>query len=487
MNNYQNKYLKYKKKYLDVKYGGTISNNTLEIRSMNGDIIFTSDIDSFDINTLVGTNKIFNDYAFRIVDGLTPIYSDDVSYEENVTTINAYKRKIEDIKNTTESNIFSLSFVKLKVLFTDCNEEISSNIVSLDETTGELKINLNEIPDLLNKYYINLSGYTDAGIKKITTVHNENKLFKIILPYNEHITELGNYFFAHSKIIVMINLYSLTNLEKIGTYFLSKSGIIDIDLEKYDKLVKIGDSFLENCEKLKSVKLPKYIKEIGNNYLKNSSIETVDLEKNDKLVKISNSFLENCKKLKSVKLPESITEIGDSYLEKSSITTVDLENHDELVKIKNSFLAYCEKLKTVKLPKSIMVIGDYYLMDSSIETVDLEKNDKLVRINDNFLQNCKNLTSVKLPESITEIGDSYLENSSIETVDLEKNDKLVRISESFLPKCENLKSVKFSATPFKITHGRKYGESDSKYLQLPIPFTTLEPKKSIIEKILNFF
>ena len=479
MSNYQNKYLKYKQKYLDIKYGGT--NIPLYVKLLSGRNIITSNINEFSIKSLVDMEFIVDDKTFNFYNTIfyihdetdNLIYSDDLSYEENEGLIEAYKQQnpLENQKS------YELNIRLSHQVFTNCDVIIDisldvlptpiPNIVSFNIDNGELLINLNNIPDLENKYYLNLSNYKNTVIKKITTVRfvdfGINKLSKIILPDNDNIEELGDYFLSGTEIenldlykydkILEIGKFFLLNCKKLESVILPKfirriqrnflvnTGIVKLDLSKYTNLLVISDNFLTFCKKLESVILPKSITKIGNDFLTESSIKTINLENNDNILEIGDNFLKYCKKLESVTLPTSIERIPNYFLDSSGIVRLNLEANDNILEIGQYFLANCKEIKSVTLPRNTIKISERFLNGSGIVNLDLLNNTNLLAIGSFFLSNCKKLNSVILPKSIERIQDYFLLSSGIVTLDLSNNTSLSEIGESFLSFCEKLETI----------------------------------------------
>jgi len=281
------------------KYTGTNSTGPiLQIYSSSNISVTSYNINEFSINTLVNDSNInFYNTIFRLVEsnGIF-VYDDDKSFEENQSTINKFVSQNERKDKYQECKLF---IVIMNNIYT--NYENDKNQTYDDKTplqicdiisynNDELLIKIENIPNLQNKYYINLSNYTNSVIKKFTVKYNYegNNFLKIILPNNKDINEIGDNFFSKCRNLIKLNLNMLTGLKKIG------------------------NSFLEKCPHIESVNLPESITKIGIRFLSSSGIKTIDLEKCTNLVEIGHSFLELCPLIESVKLPESIKKIEDS-------------------------------------------------------------------------------------------------------------------------------------------------------------------------------
>ena len=410
---YEKKYLKYKQKYLNIKYGGASGEDVLHIPSIKiinitGETIAEFPIEDFTIETLITSTELdFYNFAFDLIhDDI--IYSDNDNYEINKERIIKFVSRI-GIKSciltiVIHGNLYTDGpQVILPLINTDeSNKEPSEipNIITFD--AGELQINLDNIPNLEKLNYINLSNYTHSTIKKILTMHHTLKLnlFKIILPNNSYIEEISPEFFTFSKKLKTINFNNLSNLKIIEEGFLYDSDIEKLDLENCINLIEIKTEFMAICKNLKFIKLPISIQKIEQYFLSFIEMPILDLENCINLTIITAEF---CYKsiLNSIKLPHSIQKIEEGFLTDSKIETVDLSNCINLIEIEKDF-AKESKIKFLKLPVSIKKIGANFLLNSEIETLDLENctNLELSDIPIDFLKNCKNLKTVKLPPKL---------------------------------------------------------------------------------------
>jgi len=418
---YENKYLKYKQKYLNIKYGGTYGVSlppqpTIKIKTMAGETIVEIPTDGFTIETLIASPDLdFYNSIFSLLHNEDHVYSDNDTYEINAGRILAFARQMQG-----ESCI--LSIVKITDVYTggptinppldkterseqlqdELPEEIPG-IITFDN--GELVINLRGILNLSELNYINLSNYTHNMIKKIRTTSDgtiENNFLKIILPNNPNIEEIGDDFFSFSRKIKTINFNNLSNLIRIKERFLESSRIEILDLENNIHLIQIESSFMHLCKNLKSIKLPISIQILGPDFCVGLIIQILDLENCINLKIIERHFCYNSN-LTSIKLPQSILYIGENFFRRSTIRTLDLSNCINLKEISNKFANVCDDINLIKLPVSIIKIGEKFLDDSEIDQLDLENCIGLKDIPTDFLKKCDKLLFVKLPPQLQHI------------------------------------------------------------------------------------
>jgi hypothetical protein len=417
---YKKKYLKYKQKYLNIKYGGAYNGvipspriseiiqlpPVIKIITFAGETIVEFPTEVFTIETLIASAQLdFYNSVFILLHDSDEIYSDNDNYKIN-------EKRIKDFALQMQGKSCTLSIVKITDVYTgsltinppeDKNErpEEIPGIITFDN--GELLINLREIPNLSKLNYINLSSYTHDMIEKITTITTYNDILKILLPNNPNIKEIEDDFFSYCKFIKTINFNNLYNLKTIQKDFLSRSGIEILDLENHINLIYIGPDFLRDTssKNITYIKLPSSIKIIEHHFARFLKIQILDLENCINLIEIAEHFCEYVK-LESIRLPLSIQRIESRFLTFTNVEILDLSNCVNLIEIKDDFARYCH-IKLIKLPANIKKIGQDFLRDSFIETVDLENCINLTDIPTNFLKNCKKIQSVKLPPQLQHI------------------------------------------------------------------------------------
>jgi hypothetical protein len=424
---YNKKYLKYKQKYLNIKYGGAYdviipssqtdeiisSPPTIKIITFAGETIVEFPTEGFTIETLIASPQLdFYNSVFGLLNDLEEIYSDNYTYEINEERIKGFALQMQG-----KSCI--LSIVKITDIYTggptinppedqiEIPEEIPGIITF---NNGELVINLRGYfyrHNMSKLNYLNLASYTHNMIKKISMTMPENhfsKFLKVILPNNPNIEEIGNFFLAYADIIKTINFNNLYNLKTISKEFLASSTIKILDLENNINLIYIGPNSLRDImQNISHIKLPNSIKIIEHHFGRGLKIPILDLENCINLSVITERFCTSAI-FNSIKLPLSIQQIESYFLNFSNIETLDLSNCVNLIEIKDKFVWYSH-IKLIKLPANIKKIGPCFLDESEIETLDLENctNLKSDDIPKDFLKKCKKIQAVKLPPQLQHI------------------------------------------------------------------------------------
>ena len=91
--------------------------------------------------------------------------------------------------------------------------------------------------------------------------------------------------------------------------------LTNVDLTR-TSVLRIGQRFLNDCYRLKSVKLPPSFMQVGDYFLSNCAhLQSMDLRQTE-LTRTGAYFLYDCWSLTSVQLPPCITEVGGNFLSK---------------------------------------------------------------------------------------------------------------------------------------------------------------------------
>jgi len=280
---------------------------------------------------------------------------------------------------------------------------------------------------ILGHYYSsnnNVDGViTDKDYEAITTkpdsylygmFNNCTKLTKVTIPDN--ITRVGIMAFIGCTSLRDISFLdaSKSQLSYIHPRAFENTGVVEVDLTDYLKLVQINHSAFRNCDNLTQVKLPvngsTAIVVANYGFYDCAQLQSVNLQ-DSKLSAISLSCFENCVNLKSATLPKTLETI-DKYAFKNCtmLKSVDMSN-TQVVTIPTETFSGCTNLETAKLPQMVTEIGIRAFYDcKSLKNFDFP--DKLVRIQNFAFFNCESLTEIDLEVNydFTTLGESAFEN-----------------------------------------------------------------------------
>ena len=324
----------------------------------------------------------------------------------------------------------SLFGVILLFLFTSCTSS-NSNVINIDKL-------VNAEDPIGAKFEVNGVKYSIGGGKRIVTTKNDN----------------GEYVDIPVEDSLYISVDGLENEE-----------VTDLDIPEAMSLngglipiTEFGSSWaFENCNSLKSVKIPGSIIEIdGSETFANcENLESVIICEGVKEL----SGFQGCINLKNVSLPESLKEINyETFKDCSSLVSIGLP--ENLEKIGDRAFSCCIALKSIEIPASVNSMGDEIFKGcTSLEKVKLSTNVtilleefedcdalKSIEIPEGVLElkgtfsGCKNLIEVKLPNSLQKIGyATFRDCESLEKIELPKN--LTTIGEHAFENCKGLKEI----------------------------------------------
>ena len=139
-----------------------------------------------------------------------------------------------------------------------------------------------------------------------------------------------------------------------------------------------GDGTFYGCENLKTVRLPRFLKEISTNLFHNCT-SLVSIEIPNTVTRICESGFYGCKSLVSVSLPESLTTLA------------------------HRAFAQCTNLKSIQMPKEMLSIGEWAFAGcESLESMVIPYGIKALEMA--TFDDCKSLTNVVIPETVTRVG-----------------------------------------------------------------------------------
>jgi hypothetical protein len=272
-----------------------------------------------------------------------------------------------------------------------------------------------------------------SSLTKLTKIGNKfmNKcesLETIIFNPEPIITFIGSEFMDYCEELKTIDLRFLKNIEVISYGFLHDCSNLEnvIFPDKFGKVKKIGSNFMSETG-LQNINLSCFsnVEDIRDNFLEQCvELESVDLSSLTKLYTIGDAFLSGCERLNEIKFSDdaNITSVGEFFLSwTNSLTQVDL-----------------------KCFSQIKMIPRYFLVESGLTCANLSSFTKLTLIGIEFMVQCKNLKTVIMPENFRTkilIGVDFLNNSPV--INLWEGDRKcpnVLVSESSASKSPAIES-----------------------------------------------
>lgn len=212
---------------------------------------------------------------------------------------------------------------------------------------------------------------------------------------NQDCTEFS---FFHCELLNKVNIQGISNWSVLPEGMFNHCLSLEhIDLP--DCIEVISNSAFAGGG-LKSIKLPKSLKEIGRDaFLGCNSLETVIF--NDELETIKEWAFGNCPKLDNIELPANLKVIKQSAFSGCNFTKFKLPDN---VSGDNYLFKECEELREITIPSSWNNIPEGMFFGCvNLEKVILPPNCKKIKLY--AFTNCSKLKDINIPNTVIEIGD----------------------------------------------------------------------------------
>lgn len=262
----------------------------------------------------------------------------------------------------------------------------------------------------------NIDMNADPNLSQVTTIGQEafvdcNNLNSIII----------------SNSVKVIKPKAFANLRRLSSVDLG-NGVQNISSRNkehnYYQYDTITSGVFYNCTSLKSITIPKQLKDISGAFRNCADLTSVILEEG--VTDIEGAFT-GCSKLSSIIIPNSIINIegafagckglktaiignGVEYWEKAFQDCKNLKEltlSDGITNIGNDegydgIFGGCESLSTINIPNSVTRIGYRTFANSGLVSIVLPNS--VTELGQGAFANCEKLTSVTLPNGIKNIG-----------------------------------------------------------------------------------
>lgn len=283
---------------------------------------------------------------------------------------------------------------------------------------------------------------------------------------------------------------TITGYEGTETELVIPDEIDGYEVTKIDKY-----AFWEEY-KLKSISLPKNLKDIGDMAFDNCrSLTKINIP--DTVTRIGSRAFNECIGLTgSLVIPESVTSIGNSAFNDCSGLTGDLIIPEGVVSIGQAAFQNCENIEIISLPSTLESLGDnvfdfinnvkeikvnpenkYFRNDEYGALYDIQNNTLYyfpnkecvsysieagtTKIASCAFSNCNKLVSVTVPESVISIERFAFENCT-SLVNINIPEKVTRILHYTFSNCSSLKSI---TIPDGVTYIESYMFKDCTSLE----------------------
>ena len=193
--------------------------------------------------------------------------------------------------------------------------------------------------------------------------------------------------------------------------------ILEDGIEHVPNYLTLGaDAFQE-------IVIPDSVKTIGAGAFQ-SNLALTDFTVPEGVTEIQSDAFYDCKNLESIKLPSTLEKIGKYVFRRTAISSIALP--DGLKEAQSSIFKECENLKAVTIPAS-MEKAEWMLCESSVETVTFA--DGMEKVPNRIAAEDAALTKVILPRSVTELGANCFEKTGITEFTVPK--QLLKAENSF--------------------------------------------------------
>ncbi len=261
------------------------------------------------------------------------------------------------------------------------------------------------------------------------------------ISFGDKVIKIPDYFLANcNKIEIVVLPESLTS---IGTRaFSGCSGLKSINIP--GNVASMGASVFDDCSALATIEYDAIDCEVNgsnNNPIFPSSISNISF--GDRVKNIPDYFLTNCNKVEIVVLPESLTSIGShAFRGCSALTSITIPGN--VASIGADAFYDCPGLVTLEFNAiKCNNLGESYKYLFPPTIANLSLGEKVTKIPANFLSYGSQLENVSFPESLIAIERCAFErNNKLTSIHFPEN--LTAIGSSAFEKCTGLTSVSFS-------------------------------------------
>lgn len=286
--------------------------------------------------------------------------------KKNYIQINFSSDKLIELKNSEiKLGIFILSLTDKYNSFTRLQMTIDPKDELFDEFVSNYGYN-----SIINEYSFEFPGNFEFV--------NELLELKVLNLRNNYQTSIRT-----------IDLSPLKQIEEIGSGFLNGFDQLTniTGLEHLKKLTKIGDAFLYNCKNITEFDLSSLsLVSIGNYFLNQcEKLQTIKFNPNPTIISVGTYFMFGCVQLKSIDLRcfQNIDTIKEHFLSRSGINNVQFpETFLNVTTIKPYFMSDTINLKKIDLScfSRVTKIGNNFLSNSGIKQSDLSSLTELISV-----------------------------------------------------------------------------------------------------------
>lgn len=283
--------------------------------------------------------------------------------------------------------------------------EIPGNVESISEQAFRRMINLTSVKFLEPSKLTKLTGYEFWQCPKLE---------EVTLPAS--LTEIGNSFLSCDK-LRKINVSAGSKLKTIKeSAFASNTKLEEFNFLGSSELTTIEENAFANAEELKSIKLPKTIKDIKRNAFRGcAKLAHVVIDPEAVIEKIGAGAFADCG-LQDFTVPKNVKSIErEAFSNCLSLKKVDIS--ETTTEVSPEAFKYCDNLTNINVSKKHPNYSsvDGYLLSKDKKTLLIfppgKANERftllppsITAIGDYSFLDCRKLTNVTIPNLVTSIG-----------------------------------------------------------------------------------
>ncbi|MBP5601740.1 MAG: leucine-rich repeat protein [Treponema sp.] len=175
-----------------------------------------------------------------------------------------------------------------------------------------------------------------------------------------------------------------------------------------ETVIDISHDAFYGCSNLTQINIPAAVRGIGQGaFYGCTKLQTVTFHESDDDLEIDVLAFANCTSLKSITLPKNMKDGYEAFYGCTALESVVLPA--TFTNITFEMFCGCTSLKSITIPDTVKTIGQYSFSNcSSLETVYISENSVLEKISEAAFYNCEKLKTIYFPDTLTEVqGEAF--------------------------------------------------------------------------------
>ncbi len=184
-----------------------------------------------------------------------------------------------------------------------------------------------------------------------------------------------------------------------------------------ETVIGINHGAFNGCSSLTTIDIPAAVASIGQGaFYGCTKLQTVTFHESDDDLEIDAMAFANCTSLKSITLPKNMKNGYEAFYGCTALESVVLPA--TFTNITFEMFYGCTSLKSITIPDTVKTIGQYSFRNcSSLETVYISENSVLEKISEAAFYNCEKLSTIYVPDTVTEIhNDAFTDCTALTAI-----------------------------------------------------------------------